>query len=186
VVTKYLLLALIVFAINLLPAFGPPTWTVVVYTHLRWSLNAVAVVVIAALCAAAGRYLLAHGSRLVSEQVSQSYRDGLASIEQRLVGSGKGTIALTVLFVLSPLPSAQLFVAAGLLKMRLARLTGLFLVGRLVTYSLYLAGSISVDAALGGVLTKVWGAPWAIALQLFFLGLIALEPYLISARAKSK
>jgi len=46
--TKYLLLALIVFAINLLPAFGPPTWTIIVYAHLRWSLNPVVLVSISA------------------------------------------------------------------------------------------------------------------------------------------
>ena len=183
--TKYLLLALIVFAINLLPAFGPPTWTIIVYAHLRWSLNPVVLVFISAAMATSGRYLLASGARYFRERVPRRYREGLTLIERRLSSNRKGVIALGALFILSPLPSAQLFVAAGLLKMPLIRISGLFFIGRLVTYSLYLSGSVTVNTALGGLLTRVWGNPWAIVLQLIFVSLIAIAPSLAGARKKS-
>ena len=35
----YLALFAIVFGINLLPAFGPPTWAILVFTRLHWHLN---------------------------------------------------------------------------------------------------------------------------------------------------
>ncbi len=42
--SEWLLLFLCVFAINLLPAFGPPTWAVLVFFHLNSDLAAVPLV----------------------------------------------------------------------------------------------------------------------------------------------
>jgi H+/Cl- antiporter ClcA len=58
-----LVLVAVVFGINLLPAFGPPTWAVLVFTRLHWHLNPVALVLLGALAAMAGRYLLARLAR---------------------------------------------------------------------------------------------------------------------------
>ena len=44
----YLTLVLIVVAVNLLPAFGPPTWTILVVARLDWHLNPIALVVLGA------------------------------------------------------------------------------------------------------------------------------------------
>ena len=85
-------------------------------------------------------------------------------------------MALAVLFVISPLPSAQLFCAAGLLDLRLVVLTVSFILGRLVTYSLYVTTAVVVDKQLGSVLTDLWGAPWWIALQVVLLVILALLP----------
>ena len=43
--TQYLVVAAVVFAVNLLPAFGPPTWAVLVFFRLHSDVNAVALVV---------------------------------------------------------------------------------------------------------------------------------------------
>ena len=59
----YLAVFSIVVGINLLPAFGPPTWAVLVFTRLHWHLNPIALVVIGAVAASVGRYLLARGTR---------------------------------------------------------------------------------------------------------------------------
>ncbi len=60
---QYVVLVALVFGINLLPAFGPPTWAVLVFARLSWHLNPVALVILGAMAAVAGRYLLARGAR---------------------------------------------------------------------------------------------------------------------------
>lgn len=62
-----------------------------------------------------------------------------------LVGDRRRAAAGLGLFALSPLPSAQLFVAAGLLRVRLVPLTLAFFSGRLISYSLYVGGAEPID-----------------------------------------
>src|SRR5690606_3862334 len=69
-VTEYLLLFAIVLGVNLLPAFGPPTWSIIVLFGLNSDLPAPAIVIVGALAAALGRFSLAHGFRLLRRWVS--------------------------------------------------------------------------------------------------------------------
>ena len=172
----YLALFLLVLGVNLLPAFGPPTWSLLVYARLRWHLDPVTLVLLGASAAALGRLVLASATRIVRFRFSERYRTNLADLQQRLTRRRKGVVALAVLFVISPLPSAQLFCAAGLLDLRLVVLTVSFFLGRLVTYSLYVTTAVVVDKQLGSVLTDLWGAPWWIALQVVLLVILALLP----------
>jgi len=78
-------------------------------------------------------------------------------------------------FALSPLPSAQLFVAAGLLGVRLLPLTAVFFAGRLVSYSIYVGGASLASDSLGDTLTGAFTSPLGVALQILMLaGLVAL------------
>ena len=172
---KYLLIALIVFGVNLLPAFGPPTWTLLVIARWDWHLHPVALVVLGVAAAGAGRFLLAHGARRLRARFSERYRANLATAQKRLTGRRSTLLVALGLFVVSPLPSAQLFCAAGLLKFRILPLTGAFMAGRVVTYSLYLAAATAADQRFGHALRQFWGSPWSITLQVVLLvGLAAL------------
>ncbi len=172
----FVIVAALVFAINLLPAFGPPTWSVLVYARLRWHLEPVALVVVGALAASLGRYVLGNAARAARGRFPARYRTNLAALAARLGNRRARLWSLAVLFVVSPLPSAQLFSAAGLLDLRLAMLAGAFFVGRLVTYSLYVGTAVLVDRQLGAVLTNVWGEPWWIALQIVLVAAVSLLP----------
>jgi uncharacterized membrane protein YdjX (TVP38/TMEM64 family) len=55
------------------------------------------------------------------------------------------------LFALSPLPSAQLFVAAGLVDASLLPLTAAFFAGRIVGYTLYVTAASAAKASLGTI-----------------------------------
>jgi uncharacterized membrane protein YdjX (TVP38/TMEM64 family) len=81
-----------------------------------------------------------------------------------------------VLFLISPLPSAQLFEAAGLMAVPLLPLTGAFFVGRLITYSMYATGAQAVaNTDFGKLLIQQLTSPWGIALQvLTVVGLVLL------------
>jgi membrane protein YqaA with SNARE-associated domain len=173
---KYLFITLIVFGVNLLPAFGPPTWTLLVIARWDWHLNPVALVLLGVVAAGAGRFALAHGARRLRSRFSERSRANLTTAEHRLVGRRSTLFVLIGLFVISPLPSAQLFCAAGLLKFRILPLTGAFMAGRVVTYSLYLAAATAADHKFGQTLRQFWGSPWSIVLQLVLLVALAALP----------
>ena len=66
----YLVLAGVVFGVNLLPAFGPPTWAVLVFFRLQSDLAAIPLVLVGAAAAAGGRLALAYGSRRYRNRLS--------------------------------------------------------------------------------------------------------------------
>src|SRR6185503_2884204 len=150
--TDYVLAFAVVFAVNLLPAFGPPTWSVLVFFRLNSDLAAVPLVLGGALAAATGRYVLATGARRFRSRLSDERREHLAAAEEMLVGSPRKAAAGLGLFALSPIPSAQLFIAAGLLTVRLLPLTVAFFAGRLISYSIYVGAASLAKESLGDTL----------------------------------
>lgn len=175
---QYVYVFLIVFGVNLLPAFGPPTWTLLVFARLNWHMNPVALVVIGALAAASGRYVLASGARRFRGHLSDKRRENLAAASDALLKKKASLIATLAFFAISPLPSAQLFIAAGLLEMDLVPLTLAFLAGRLVSYSIYLSAASLAERHFGDVLGRIFGSPWSIAVQLILLAGVSVLPFI--------
>jgi len=99
--------------------------------------------------------------------------DARTLIERRRIGA----LALFGIFVISPLPSAQLFLAAGLLDLPLGLLVWAFFLGRLVSYSFYVSLATLADRQFGAVIDQVFGAPWSIALQVILLIAVCLLPF---------
>jgi uncharacterized membrane protein YdjX (TVP38/TMEM64 family) len=170
-----LVVAAAVFAVNLLPAFGPPTWAVLVFLELNLDVPAPALVIVGALSAAAGRLTLASGARAWRGHLSAERIASLEALREAVEQNRAGSIAGLALFALSPIPSAQLFIAAGITGVRLLPLTAAFFAGRLVSYSLYVGAASATKEALDEVLVKTLTSPLAIVVQLLLLGgLVAL------------
>lgn len=74
------------------------------------------------------------------------------------------------------MPSAQLFLAAGFLDLNLQLFTLAFLLGRLVSYSVYVSVAVVADRQLGNLLGQLFGSPWSIALQGALLAAVCLSP----------
>jgi len=173
---SYLAAFAVVLGINLLPAFGPPTWSVLVLFRLRSDLHPVVLVVLGAAAAAMGRSLLALGCRLVRNHLSPERRANLTAAREFLTANRTRSVLGLLLFALSPIPSAQLFEAAGLMDVPLPPLVMTFFAGRLVSYSLYVIGASAVKKTnLGNLLVSSLTSPWGIAVQVAFLaGVVAL------------
>jgi membrane protein YqaA with SNARE-associated domain len=171
---EYLLVALAVFGVNLLPAFGPPTWAILVLFRLNTDVAAVPLVLVGAVAAAGGRYVLALGARHFRGRLSPKRRESLEAARDLFAGSRAKGFAALGLFALSPIPSAQLFVAAGLLDVPLVGLTVAFFAGRLVSYSLYVSAASLADDTFGDVLRDSLTSPLGIALQVLMLGGLVL------------
>lgn len=172
--TDWLIVLGTIFGINLLPAFGPPTWAVLVFFRLNSDLPAVPLVLLGALAAASGRFVLASTARHFRGRFSAKRRESLEAAEEVLVGSRTKALAGLGLFALSPVPSAQLFIAAGLLTVPLVPLTVAFFAGRLVSYSLYVGAASAAKDSLGDVLGDAVGSPVGIALQVGMLVALVL------------
>jgi hypothetical protein len=170
------LVAAVVFGVNLIPAFGPPTWAVLVYVELNHDLATVPLVLVGAAAAASGRLVLALAFRGLRDHVSPRRRANLEAAGE-VIGGGRGrSVAGLGLFALSPLPSAQLFEAAGLIGVALVPLTVAFFAGRLVSYSLYVgAAHTAADSSVGRVVLQSVRSPAGIAVELVLLaGLVLL------------
>jgi hypothetical protein len=114
----YLVALACIFGVNLLPAFGPPTWALLVFFRFNSDLALVPLVLGGAIAAAPGRLVLAHGARALRSRFSRRRLERLAAARSALTADRRRAAGGLALFAVSPIPSAQLFVAAGLLAVR--------------------------------------------------------------------
>lgn len=171
--TDYLILFLIVFGIHLTPAFTPPTWPVIVLYSLSMRMPLPLLVVSAAIGAALGRYGLAHISRLLAHRLGEKTRRNLDACAE-LARRERGKALVFGLFALSPVPSAQLFEAAGIVRARLIGPTTAFLAGRLGFYSLYALAAYSIgQSSFSEVFHDKLTSPIFIGFQIGILALLA-------------
>ncbi|HET7455649.1 MAG TPA: hypothetical protein VFJ76_09015 [Solirubrobacterales bacterium] len=159
----------VVFAVNLLPAFGPPTWAVLVFFSLDFDLPAVPLVLGGALAAASGRFVLAGGARRLRPRLAAARLARLDRAQAALGADRRRTAAGLGLFALSPVPSGQLFVAAGLMTVPLLPLTAAFFCGRLVSYSIYVGAASIAEKNLGDIVLDALTSPLGMALQVAML-----------------
>lgn len=164
----------VVFAVNLLPAFGPPTWAVLVFFSLDFDLPAVPLVVGGAFAAASGRLLLASGTRRLRPRLSPTRLEHLSRAQDALSANRWRTAAGLGLFALSPVPSGQLFVGAGLMTVPLLPLTAAFFAGRLVSYSIYVGVATVAERNLGSLALDALTSPLGLTLQVAMLVGLAL------------
>lgn len=175
--TSYLIAFLVVFVANAVPAFAPPTWSLLVFLELNFELQPAALVTVGVVSATAGRAVLAYYMRHFTRWMPQTYVENMESAGRYLTKTRGRLWATFALFFVSPLSSAQLFAAAGIMKsVRLRPLILAFAVGRTITYSSYVTGAHLVKQSnFGDVVLETLKSPWALAAQvLMVVGVIAL------------
>jgi hypothetical protein len=176
-VTQYAVAFGIIFLANLVPAFAPPTWSILVFFTLKHDLHPTVLVLLGVFAATAGRAILAGTFRAIRERLPDGYVENMEAIGDYITAHSARSFGLLTLFFISPISSAQLFEAAGIIKnFKLKPLLLVFAAGRLISYSLYVSGAHALQAtSLGEVFTKSMTSPKAIAIQaLLVFGLVAL------------
>lgn len=169
--------AAVVFAVNLVPAFAPPTWAILVLFRLHAHVGVAPLVAIGAVAASSGRLTLAAVARRLRGRLPQRRIDRLEDVRERLLRRRASRFAVLALFVLSPLPSAQLFVAAGLLDVPLLSTTAAFFAGRVVSYAGYVGAAALVDRSYGDIATAALRSPWGLAIQVGLTLVVAALPF---------
>ena len=146
-----LVLFLVVFLLNVIPAFAPPTWMVFSFlgfrlpTHMDWSFAFVG-----AVAAAMGRSLLGKLSRILirNRWLSEAAKQSINSLKLELEKRPNLTFGLFLFYAFTPLPSNYLFIAYGLTTMPLVRLVAPFFVGRFVSYYFWTMSAAAVSRKL--------------------------------------
>jgi uncharacterized membrane protein YdjX (TVP38/TMEM64 family) len=168
-------LAGVVLFFNLMPAFAPPTWAALVLFSLNTELHPIVIVAVGAIFAGTGRYLLARATGLFRNRISKKSLSNLEAAQTLLTENTSRKLLTIGMFVISPLPSAQLFEAAGLMGVRLLPLTIAFFSGRVVTYNFYVFGASELKAhGIGDLITKEFTSVWAILFQVVMIASVVL------------
>lgn len=168
-------LFIVVFVINLLPAFAPPTWTTMSFIGLTIpNIDVLLLALVAATAATCGRVTLAKLSRAVVRQklLTEQARRNVDAIKTGIENRKAMTVGTFLGYSLSPLPSNYLFIAYGLTSLPIAFLAVPFFIGGLVSYAFW----TSTASTLGDWLDWDWfeTAPYFVAY--FLLSQLLLIP----------
>ena len=168
-------LFIVVFVLNLLPAFAPPTWTTMSFIGLAIpNIDVLLLALVAATAATCGRVLLAKLSRVVVRQrfMTEQARRNVDAIKIGIENRRATTLGTFLGYSLSPLPSNYLFIAYGLTSLPLAFLAVPFFIGRLVSYAFWTRTASTV----GDWLDWDWFESAAYFVAYFLLSQLLLIP----------
>jgi hypothetical protein len=171
---RVLLVFLVVFFLNLVPAFAPPTWMVFSFIGFAYpQINVVVLALVGAVAATLGRATLAKLAQVIvrGRLLSQRSKESIDAIRERLERRRKLTFGVFLLYAFSPLPSNYLFIAYGLTTMDLALIAVPFFIGRSISYSFWGVTSSVIGRRLNGALH---GHPLSYLTAYFVITQIAL------------
>lgn len=167
----FLLIFAVVFVLNAIPMFAPPTWSVLSFIAIRFSSNILVLALVGAVAATLGRLALAKLSTVLIRQkfLSEGTRKNIDAVRSRLESSKKLTFSIFLFYAFSPFPSNHLFIAYGLTGLKLKLIAIPFLLGRVVSYAFwaFTASSVAQLVAYESVTTKLFFSYYFVASQLF-------------------
>ena len=141
------LLFIVVFILNVIPAFAPPTWlTLSVIGFPRPEIPVVLLALTGAAAATLGRLVLAKLSRTIvrGRFLSEPIRENVNAVKVSLEKHRILTFGMVLAYAFSPLPSNYLFIAYGLTTLRLRSVALPFFIGRLVSYSFWVTTASAI------------------------------------------
>lgn len=141
----------LVLVINIIPAFMPPTWSVLAYFRLAHHLPLLPLTVGGAAMSAVGRVQLAHLSSRMGRFLSSKDRANADALAAFITAHPNWRDGVTFAYSLGPLPSNQLFIAAGIARIPMRRVATVFFVSRAIgdTFWVWTAGNVARN--LGGI-----------------------------------
>ena len=174
-VSTLVLLFGLIFGLNVIPAFAPPTWMAVAFIGFEFpATNTVLLALVAATAATLGRITLAKLSRwLVREKLlSDPHRKNIDNIKERLEKRAVLTVGVFLFYALSPLPSNFLFIAYGLTGLPLLRIALPFFIGRTASYSFFILSGAAAGRRfhIDSIKSAFYASAWFIVSQVALLG----------------
>jgi len=131
----YLITSIIIVFINVLPAFMPPTWTVVSFVYIKFDVNLGVLAVIGAMSSSVGRYLLARLSHISAPKIfDEKIVSNLMFVGKKLNGGNVKLFIVAFVWALLPIGSNPLFIAVGLSSRKLSAVITGFFIGRCINY----------------------------------------------------
>jgi hypothetical protein len=174
---EILLLFVLVFLLNVIPAFAPPTWMVFSFLGFHFPEHmGLFFALVGALAATLGRFTLAKMSRSIirGRVLSQETRENVDSIKEGLEKRRTLTFSIFLFYAFTPLPSNYLFLAYGLTTMELKLITMPFFLGRFVSYSFwtFTATAVARKVALENSEALSYFSVYFVVTQILFLSIL--------------
>lgn len=148
----YIVLAIVIFSMNVWPALMPPTWIVLAYVYLHYHLLLVPTIIIGAVFATLGRvalyYLAKHHLHYFFTKKSKK---NLNSLSSYLNARKNITIPFLITYAFIPIPSNQIYIAAGIGGLDIKVMALSFFVGRLISYTFWILTTRAVSDNLQGI-----------------------------------
>jgi hypothetical protein len=160
------------FLINVAPAFMPSTWMVMAFFYIKFDLPLLVLTVGSAFASAAGRLVLARGSnafacRFMKGRVSDlNELGGFLDDHRAYVGPA------VFFYSLSPLPTNNVFIAAGMVGVNMTAVVAGFIAARVLANTFWVWTTNKAFNSLGTLFTDAITGPAGIALQV--AGLISI------------
>lgn len=176
-VAELAILLVVVFALNVIPAFAPPTWMALSWVGFSHPLSTPLIAaLIAAIAATSGRLVLARLSRVIIRNrfMSDTMRANVDVIKEQIEQHGTLTFAAFLLYAFSPFPSNYLFIAYGLTPLPLRLVAIPFFIGRTASYSffVFIGAQASKRLALEATDAQPYFGAYFLITQLVLLGMV--------------
>jgi len=169
----FLLIFVVVFFLNVVPLFAPPTWTVLSFIAIRFNSNLFLLAIVGAIAATLGRLVLAKLSTVIirGRLIGQGTRANIDEVKTRLESNKTLTFSMLLFYAFSPFPSNHLFIAYGLTALPLRLIAIPFLFGRVVSYAFwaYTASSVAQMLNYESVTSRSFFSYYFVASQVFGL-----------------
>ncbi len=146
------------FVTNIIPLFMPPSWLLLSFFRIHYHLPIWLLTPGGALCSTAGRCVLAIGSRKLGGRfLPEKERRNVTNLGE-FIRHKKLSFIGVLFYAFGPIPSSHLFIAAGLAKLNLKVVAAAFFLGRLVSYTVLVAGAGAVGDQLIPLFKKQFGS----------------------------
>ncbi len=158
--SEYLIIALLVYGMNVVPAFMPPTWIILAFFYVKYKLLFFPLVFIGALAAILGRitlYLLT--KQFFHPVLSKKTKQNLDVLGKYINAKKYITIPLFITYAFFPIPSNHIYIAAALAKVHIRLLASSFFVGRLISYSFWISISAIGAKSLHAIFSSQFKRP---------------------------
>ena len=177
----YIVAFLVIFADNLIPIFGPPTWTILSFIAFNYHAGIPSLplfVLVGVTAASLGRFILTLSSKYIIRNriLGISTRGNIDHLKNHLEKNKWVASTIFLLDAISPLPSDQLFIAYGLTDLPARYAIIPFFFGRIFTYSfwVYTATYVSERVSLSSLSITSFFSGSVILLELLLLSFVYL------------
>lgn len=177
----YLILALVIFSVNVIPAFMPPTWIILAFFYITFDLKLLPTVLIGAFCATMGRICLALLARYYfTPFLSKKGEENYKALGNFLNKNQKISIPLVIAYAFIPIPSNQVYMAVGMARADIRFFAATFFVGRIISYSFWVVAAHRFQESFEGIFIHHFQRPSTILIEvlgLFLLWFLSRIPW---------
>ncbi len=154
------------FIINLVPAFMPSTWMILAFFYIKFDLPLVPLTIGGAIASALGRYLLAKASTLFKRRFLRGRQGDMEELGEFL-NEHRNYMALTVfVYALTPLPTNNLFIAAGMVEASMTQVLAGFITSRVLANTFWVWATHRTFQHLGDLFRGAAGSWLSVLLEL--------------------